>query len=61
MEECTHHTHWRTDFALAAGLGIRTLRYGLPPRGLFDLDRKVRPVGEAYRKLIADWRVRLGA
>jgi beta-glucosidase/6-phospho-beta-glucosidase/beta-galactosidase len=24
--------------------------------GLFDLDRKIRPVGEAYRRLIADWR-----
>ena len=24
--------------------------------GLFDLDRKIRPVGEAYRKLIAQWR-----
>ena len=26
------------------------------PLGLFDLDRKIRPVGEAYRKLIDDWR-----
>jgi beta-glucosidase len=26
------------------------------PLGLYDLDRKIRPVGEAYRKLIADWR-----
>jgi beta-glucosidase/6-phospho-beta-glucosidase/beta-galactosidase len=25
------------------------------PLGLFTLDRKIRPVGEAYRKLIADW------
>jgi beta-glucosidase len=24
--------------------------------GLFDLDRKIRPVGEAYRQLISDWR-----
>lgn len=24
--------------------------------GLYDLDRKIMPVGEAYRKLIADWR-----
>jgi hypothetical protein len=24
--------------------------------GLFDLDRKIRPVGEAYRDLIAKWR-----
>lgn len=26
------------------------------PLGLFDLDRKIRPVGEAYRQLITDWR-----
>ena len=26
------------------------------PLGLYDLDRKIRPVGAAYRKLIADWR-----
>jgi beta-glucosidase/6-phospho-beta-glucosidase/beta-galactosidase len=26
------------------------------PLGLYDLDRKIRPVGEAYRKLVAQWR-----
>src|SRR5690606_34168321 len=26
------------------------------PLGLFDLDRKIRKVGEAYKQLIADWR-----
>lgn len=26
------------------------------PLGLYDLDRNIRPVGKAYRKLIADWR-----
>ncbi|MBC6989646.1 family 1 glycosylhydrolase [Hymenobacter sp. BT491] len=26
------------------------------PLGLFDLDRKIRPVGEAYKQLIKDWR-----
>lgn len=26
------------------------------PVGLFDLDRKIRPVGQAYKKLIASWR-----
>lgn len=26
------------------------------PLGLFDLERKIRPVGEAYRQLIHDWR-----
>jgi beta-glucosidase len=26
------------------------------PLGLFDLDRKIRPVGQAYRKLVSQWR-----
>src|SRR3954471_23697712 len=26
------------------------------PLGLFDLNRNIRPVGEAYRQLIKDWR-----
>ena len=26
------------------------------PLGLYDLDRKIRPVGEAYRELVAQWR-----
>ena len=26
------------------------------PLGLYDLNRQIRPVGEAYKKLIADWR-----
>jgi hypothetical protein len=26
------------------------------PLGLYDLDRKIRPVGEAYKALIAGWR-----
>ena len=26
------------------------------PLGLYDLDRKIRPVGEAYRRLITQWR-----
>jgi hypothetical protein len=25
------------------------------PLGLYDLDRNIRKVGEAYKKLIADW------
>ena len=28
----------------------------LNPVGLYDLDRNIRPVGEAYKHLIADWR-----
>jgi beta-glucosidase/6-phospho-beta-glucosidase/beta-galactosidase len=31
------------------------------PLGLFRLDRTIRPVGEAYRKLIADWKAVLPA
>ncbi len=27
----------------------------LNPLGLFDLDRKIRPVGECYRQIIQDW------
>ena len=30
MEKCGHYTHWRTDFALVAQLGMRFLRYGPP-------------------------------
>ena len=26
------------------------------PLGLYDLDRKIRPVGEAYRTLVRQWR-----
>ena len=26
------------------------------PLGLFDMDRKIRPVGERYRTLIKEWR-----
>jgi beta-glucosidase/6-phospho-beta-glucosidase/beta-galactosidase len=26
------------------------------PLGLFDLDRKIRPVGEAYKRLLREWR-----
>ena len=31
------------------------------PLGLYDLDRKIRPVGEAYKKIIRDWRLVLPA
>jgi beta-glucosidase len=34
---------------------LREQRGTVNPRGLFDLDRKIRPVGEAYRELIATW------
>lgn len=26
------------------------------PLGLYDIDRRIRPVGEAYKKLVAQWR-----
>ncbi len=26
------------------------------PFGLYDLDRKIRPVGKSYKKLIKDWK-----
>ena len=43
----TDQIDWET--ALRENNGV------LNPLGLFDLDRKIRPVGDAYRKLIADW------
>ena len=30
MEKCGHYEHWRTDFDLRRGAGIRFLRYGPP-------------------------------
>jgi beta-glucosidase len=37
-------------------IGLREIRGTVNPRGLYDLDRKIRPVGEAYRDLICEWR-----
>jgi beta-glucosidase len=39
---------------------LREQRGTVNPRGLFDLERKIRPVGAAYRDLIATWRDHLG-
>jgi len=36
-------------------VALRERRGTVNPRGLFDLDRKIRPVGQAYRELIATW------
>ena len=36
-------------------IALREDKGTLNPVGLFDLDRKIRPVGEAYRQIIADW------
>ena len=37
-------------------VALREQRGRANPLGLYDLDRKIRRVGSAYRKLIADWR-----
>jgi beta-glucosidase len=34
---------------------LREVNHRVHPVGLFDLDRNIRPVGRAYKKLIADW------
>lgn len=34
---------------------LREQNHRVNPRGLFDLDRRIRPVGEAYKQMIADW------
>jgi beta-glucosidase/6-phospho-beta-glucosidase/beta-galactosidase len=44
----TDQVDW--DTALREDNGI------VNPLGLYDLDRKIRPVGEAYRELISEWR-----
>jgi len=35
---------------------LREKKGSVNPLGLYDLDRKIRPVGEAYKRLIAQWR-----
>jgi beta-glucosidase/6-phospho-beta-glucosidase/beta-galactosidase len=41
--------------------GLREANNRVHPVGLYDLDRNIRPVGTAYKKLIADWREMLPA
>ena len=36
---------------------LRVERNDVHPVGLYDLDRRARPVGEAYRALVAEWSV----
>ncbi len=43
----TDQVDW--DSALRNNAGV------VDPLGLFDLDRNIRPVGKAYKQLIADW------
>ncbi|HEV2865995.1 MAG TPA: family 1 glycosylhydrolase [Allosphingosinicella sp.] len=40
---------------------LREKNGNVHPVGLYDLDRNIRPVGRAYKKLIADWRELLPA
>jgi beta-glucosidase len=49
----TDQTDWDT--------ALRELNHRVHPVGLFDLNRNIRPVGRAYKKLIADWRELLPA
>jgi len=44
----TDQVDW--DIALRENRGV------VHPVGLYDLDRRIRPVGEAFRKLICDWK-----
>jgi beta-glucosidase/6-phospho-beta-glucosidase/beta-galactosidase len=37
-------------------VALREKNNRVNPVGLYDLDRKIRPVGEAYKRLIAQWR-----
>jgi beta-glucosidase/6-phospho-beta-glucosidase/beta-galactosidase len=37
-------------------IALREKRGIVDPVGLYDLDRKIRPVGKAYKQLISDWR-----
>ena len=34
---------------------LREVNGRVNPRGLYDLDRRIRPVGRAYQRLIAEW------
>jgi beta-glucosidase/6-phospho-beta-glucosidase/beta-galactosidase len=40
---------------------LRQANNSICPVGLYDLDRNIRPVGRAYKKLISDWRTILPA
>jgi beta-glucosidase/6-phospho-beta-glucosidase/beta-galactosidase len=41
--------------------GLRIERDDLHPVGLYDLDRRIRPVGIAYRKIVAEYRDVMGS
>jgi beta-glucosidase/6-phospho-beta-glucosidase/beta-galactosidase len=48
----TDQIDWHIELREACGV--------VNPRGLYDLERRIRPVGEAYRDLIAAWDGRIG-
>jgi beta-glucosidase/6-phospho-beta-glucosidase/beta-galactosidase len=48
----TDQVDWHIELREACGI--------VNPRGLFDLQRRIRPVGAAYRDLIAAWDGRVG-
>lgn len=60
MEKCRHYEMWREDFRLVREVdwdcGLRYERNRVNPPGLYDLGRKIRPVGEAFKKSVAEWR-----
>jgi hypothetical protein len=45
-------------FMFATGIenSYPVIRGRVNPLGLYDLDRKIRPVGEAYKQMVAEWR-----
>jgi beta-glucosidase/6-phospho-beta-glucosidase/beta-galactosidase len=49
----TDQVDWHIELRDACGI--------VNPRGLYDLERRIRPVGTAYRDLIAAWDGRTGA
>jgi beta-glucosidase/6-phospho-beta-glucosidase/beta-galactosidase len=49
----TDQTDWDT--------ALREVNHRVHKVGLYDLDRNIRPVGRAYKKLISDWREMLPA
>ncbi len=51
---------WSAYLVFADGSGdwdcaLRWNNGTVNPLGLYDLDRKIRPVGRAYKKLISEW------
>jgi hypothetical protein len=48
----TDQVDWHVELREARGI--------VNPRGLYDLERRIRPVGMAYRDVIATWDGRTG-